>query len=163
MMSQIKSSYVEMETTKQAYGGFHSTQLIQIKLYIYIYIYIYMYKDLHIRAYLEEKVQSCLSTTIQRVSDQKSTLIVAIEQGFFKNWSRLTVKNVKTHLAEYIPIQLSHLKQSRHGMVFTKSRKSYKQTNMLFAATYDTKSKIYIDLMGRFLILSRAGNEYIFI
>ena len=48
-------------------------------------------------------------------------------------------------------------------MVPTKLRQSTEQTNMVFVVTQYTNCKIYTDLMGQFLILSRSGNRYVFI
>ena len=65
----------------------------------------------------------------------------------------MILKHVKMYLIESTSYQLRHIYQTRQVMALTKLQQSNKITNVLCAVTHDTKSKIHMDLAGKFPIL----------
>jgi hypothetical protein len=92
-----------------------------------------------------------------------STFVSATQQGFFLSWPGLTTKLIKKHLPPCIATAKGHLDQEQQHLQSTTN--NGRQEKFIVAHTFDwnTVSKSYSDLTGRFPVQSYQGNSYIFL
>jgi hypothetical protein len=115
-------------------------------------------------------------------SPVKSTLIKAIDRGYFKGFPGLTSKRVQWHITINDATKKGHLDQTRQGQRST-SRNNPSTTiiatnsddnddipttptdvgltNLVFMITHTITGKVFTDQTGRFPITSNRGNAYL--
>ena len=96
-------------------------------------------------------------------SPSTSTFLSAINQGFFTSWPGLTAKLIQKHLPPSIATAKGHLDQEQQNLQSTTKQTQHEHFIAASTIEWDTLSKSYSDLTGRFPIQSYQGNSYIFL
>ena len=105
----------------------------------------------------------------------KTTLITAINKGYFSTWPGLTAQLIKKYLPTSVPTIKGHIKQEQQNLRSTQPstvikiepdiipQSTNKDHNCFFTITTKESGTTYSDLTGRYPITSSRGNQYIII
>lgn len=109
-------------------------------------------------------------------SPTPSTLIQAIDQGFFQSWPNFTSNNIRKHLTKSEATTMGHLDQKRKNQRSTKQPRLSdndfmpprlsQSTDTVYSAIMalpEPTGQLHANLTGRFPVQSSAGKNYVFV